>query len=341
MLASNLYRRNIYVVCVGIAITFLLFSHFSFDRYSDPSGAALEGKSSLPQSRLCAAWLTPCAAVVLQVPAAKEVQEPTPLTAKPFPEKIWQSWKDDSENPTERTVGFPHQWRAVNPTWRYERLTDDNGDSYVRNSYSPEISGLFSNITDRVLKADFLRYLIMLGEGGVWADIDVSPQQPISKWVPEEYKGSANLVVGIENDHHKRPIWNGVPYSVQLAQYTMLAKPNHPVFITLVKQVAGNLKKLLGSKALGDGISFEDVMANTGPFAFTKVLMDYFTKVSGVKHTGDELSRLEEPKLIGDVLVLPKDAFGWLAHEQTLEKGDPKILVQHLFIGSWREGHPG
>lgn len=82
-------------------------------------------------------------------------------------------------------------------------------------------------------------------------------------------------------------------------------------------------------------------MATTGPFAFTKVMTDYFKEITGVEHTGHELDSLEEPRLIGDVLVLPKDSFGWLPHENTHKKGDLSILVEYLFIGSWRGGHPG
>jgi len=88
-------------------------------------------------------------------------------------------------------------------------------------------------------------------------------------------------------------------------------------------------------------VTFEDVMGTTGPFVFTRVLMEYFTNVTGLVHTGDEMDRMEEPRLIGDVLVLPKDSFGWLPQEHTHDKGDPMILVEHLFIASWRAGHPG
>jgi hypothetical protein len=68
-------------------------------------------------------------------------------------------------------------------------------------------------------------------------------------------------------------------------------------------------------------------------------LMKYFLQVTGKEHTGDELNRLNEPRLIGDILVLPKDCFGWLPHEHTHPK--EFILVEHLFMGSWRDGHPG
>lgn len=263
------------------------------------------------------------------------------LLSQPFPAKIWQSWKDDSEDPTERTVGFPHQWRLMNPAWRYERITDGNVDAYVRERFDTSISELFGSLDDAILKADFLRYLILLKEGGVWADIDVYPHRPIVRWIPEKYRDSVNLIIGIENDHHGRPIWPGSPYSVQLCQYTILAKPGHPAIRALVDQVIKNLKMLSESKTEGASITFEDVMSSTGPFAFTKVMMDHFTSVTGVEHTGNELNSLQEARLIGDVLVLPKDAFGWLPQEHTHPKGDPTILVEHLFFASWRDGHPG
>ncbi|KAL6411124.1 hypothetical protein AUP68_04820 [Ilyonectria robusta] len=273
--------------------------------------------------------------------SAPNIPESQSLAAQPFPLKIWQSWKDDAEDPTDRTIGFPHQWRAVNPTWRYERITDANNDVYVRDHFDPAIWGVFKSLKDPILKADFLRYLILFGEGGVWADIDVFPLQPVSKWIPEEYQGNVSLVIGIENDHHKEPIWPGSPYSVQLCQYTVLAKPGHPALKVLVDQVAADLEQLVKSKQPGDDTTFEEVMATTGPFAFTKVMMDYFTNMTSVDHTGDEFDDLQEPRLIGDVLVLPKDSFGWLPQEHTHEKGDAMILVEHLFIGSWRDGHPG
>ncbi|KAI0116793.1 glycosyltransferase family 32 protein [Daldinia grandis] len=258
-----------------------------------------------------------------------------------FPKKIWQSWKDNSDSPTDRTVGFPDEWRVINPQHRYERITDANGETFLVDRLPLAIADMFASFTDPILRADLLRYCVMLVEGGVWADIDVLPHRPISEWVPQQYLDKANLVVGIENDHHKMPIWPGSPYSVQLAQYTILAKPHHPAIAKLVDRVKENLEKLFQSRKPGGVVTFEDVMATTGPFAFTEVLMDYFTNATGIKHTGDELDGIKEPKLIGDVLVLPKDCFGWLPQDENLEKGHPGILVEHLFIASWRGSHPG
>lgn len=364
MVLSTIPRKYTYALLAGIALIVFLFGHYSFQNPAHCSSRTLatpyhflaclieHGKltqyrpaSIIPQAPSPASPTTQDSKP-LQDPeqtqdSAPNIPESQSLAAQPFPLKIWQSWKDDAEDPTDRTIGFPHQWRAVNPTWRYERITDANNDVYVRDRFDPAISGVFESLKDPILKADFLRYLILFGEGGVWADIDVFPRQPVSKWIPEEYRGNVSLVIGIENDHHKEPIWPGSPYSVQLCQYTVLAKPGHPALKVLVDQVAADLEQLVKSKQPGDDTTFEEVMATTGPFAFTKVMMDYFTNVTSVDHTGDEFDDLQEPRLIGDVLVLPKDSFGWLPQEHTHKKGDAMILVEHLFIGSWRDGHPG
>ncbi len=263
------------------------------------------------------------------------------LASQPFPSKIWQSWRDDSESATDRTAGFSHQWQLINANWRYERITDWNNDAYVQINFNSIIGKLFTRIPDPILKADLLRYLILLHEGGVWADIDVYPIQPISSWIPKEYWSKANLVVGVENDHHKQPIWPGSPYSVQLCQYVVLSKPGHPAIRTLVSKVIDDLTKLLETKPPGSPITFEDVMSTTGPFAFTKAIMEYFEECTGVEHNGDELDNLDAPRLIGDVLVLPRDSFGWLSFDNTHMEGDPMILVKHIFMASWRGTHPG
>lgn len=266
------------------------------------------------------------------------------LLTQPFPTKIWQSWKDDSDGPTSATAGFPHKWREINPSWRYERITDANMNTYVSERFAdtdPFLVDLFTGLTDPILRADLLRYLILLREGGLWADIDVLPRRPVPEWVSEQHRGKVNLVVGIETDHHKEPVWSGLPYSVVLAQFVVLAKPGHPALRVLVERVAASLRELLTRKQPRGVITFEDVMATTGPFMFTDVLFQYFKNVTGVEYTGDEMNWLQEPMLIGDVLILPKDSFGWLPWEHAHEQDDPMVLVEHKFISTWRASHPG
>lgn len=340
-------RKVMFVAFSGLILLCFWLSSSKYIQGNTP-------RSFLGSSDPCMAdvWREEVAANTVQTISIKKgkatgdrVGAPEKSESRLFPTKIWQSWKDDSQDPTERTKGFPGRWRDMNPSHSYERITDDTMQEFVAGRFDGPVLETFSRLDDAILRADYLRYLILLREGGVWADIDVLPHQPVSNWIPSPHNesNSVNIVIGIETDHHKRPVSRGITYSVCFSQYTVLAKPGHPVLKKLVNQVTADLQTLLAAKAEQPGapITFSEVMKTTGPFAFTQVFMDYFTEKTGIEHTGDEFDRLSEPRLIEDVLVLPKDSFGWLPHENTHSKDDPMVLVEHLFQGSWRDGHPG
>ncbi|KAG6365663.1 hypothetical protein INS49_007274 [Diaporthe citri] len=50
------------------------------------------------------------------------------------------------------------------------------------------------------MKTDFLRYLVILAEGGVYSDLDTWALKPVDDWVPQYLRGSVRAVVGIEFD---------------------------------------------------------------------------------------------------------------------------------------------
>jgi alpha 1,6-mannosyltransferase len=52
----------------------------------------------------------------------------------------------------------------------------------------------------RVLRADFLRYLLLAIEGGVYSDIDTELLKPIHEWEPDEFKSRTKLIVRLEAD---------------------------------------------------------------------------------------------------------------------------------------------
>ena len=82
-------------------------------------------------------------------------------------------------------------------------MTDLSGDAYVKEHFAhrPDIMDTFLALPFPILKADFLRYLLLFNEGGIYFDLDVSCEgPPIHDWVPEQYKKDAGLVVGWEFD---------------------------------------------------------------------------------------------------------------------------------------------
>ncbi|UZP37915.1 hypothetical protein NXS19_005731 [Fusarium pseudograminearum] len=129
LLSTATHRKYAYTLLAAVVIVVLLAGNYAYNGHISPNTA----------------------------PKEPEPTSATTLKTEAFPHKIWQSWKDDSEDPTERTVGFPHQWRVVNPGWRYERITDANNDAYVLDRFDADISDVFTSLKDPILKADFLR----------------------------------------------------------------------------------------------------------------------------------------------------------------------------------------
>jgi mannosyltransferase OCH1-like enzyme len=125
-------------------------------------------------------------------------------------------------------------------------------------------------------------------------------------------------------------------YTVQFAQFLLLAKPNHPTIRELINQVNVNVQSLLDEKDPMDGFSEDEIYEMSGPFIFTNVLMEYMAKAEGRTYSTTEFMNLEKPRLVGDVLVLPHDSFGWLRSAPSHDENDPIILAEHLFIGSWK-----
>ena len=90
----------------------------------------------------------------------------------------------------------------LNQKHRYEIITQHSAESYVRDRFAhrPDIEEVFIDLQDPILRADLIRYLVLLGDGGTYSDIDTMSLKPIEDWVPPAFKDKVNLVIGIEYD---------------------------------------------------------------------------------------------------------------------------------------------
>jgi mannosyltransferase OCH1-like enzyme len=162
-----------------------------------------------------------------------------------FPKKIWQTWKIDPLAFEGRDHERAKSWPAINPTYRYEVLTDGNDFQYVKEHFGPnglnrpDIVQTYENLTARIIKADLLRYLVMYIEGGVYADIDVEAIRPVDEWIPGRYDPKdVDLVVSVEIDEPNFKDHKILgPKSQSFCQWTFLTKPRVPVMIKLVDNI--------------------------------------------------------------------------------------------------------
>ena len=264
----------------------------------------------------------------------------------PFPRKIWQTAKngpaglDDMDRQALRT------WAKLNQKWRYESVTQYGAESYVRETFQdrPDLVEVFTDLQDPILRADLVRYLLLLGDGGVYSDLDTKALKPIDDWIPAQYKRVTNVVVGVEYDRLQGLRWLDWTLDLQFTTWAILAKPKHPMLEMTVERVVKALRDLAtkqGTTVAGIKPTFEEVLDTTGPAAFTRAAMGYLSNATEYEFTWQNITDLKVPRMVADVLILPINAFGsGQAHSNSGSPDDDTALVQHLFKGSWKTDHP-
>ncbi|KAK7755350.1 hypothetical protein SLS62_002576 [Diatrype stigma] len=212
---------------------------------------------------------------------------------------------------------------------------DNSGDEFVRDHFAsrPDIVDNFLGIRIPIIKADLLRYLILYEHGGIWNDLDVSCEAPINEWVPEQYQAAnISIVVGLEFDED---IWYR-----QFASWTIMARQNSPQLWTVVEDCLEGLVRTAQDHNVGiQDLTIDmldDIVDVSGPRRLTRGIQKSLSKMLNETVGNDEISHVLEPRLIGDVLVLPDYAFANSMNQQHGDKKSGKILVKHHYASSWK-----
>lgn len=293
-----------------------------------------------------------------QSPSKRGLFAQFPLAASPtyFPRKIWQTWKVGPLAFEERDSTSARTWTSKNPNYRYEVLTDDNALEYIEAQYGPngldrqDIIDMYTALNVTIVKADLLRYLIMYAEGGVYADIDVEAQRPVSRFIPDRYdERDVDMVIGVEID---QPEFQNHPIlgkkSMSFCQWTFMCKPRQRVMLRLIENIMTWLNDVAAKqrKAIGDiELDFDEILTGTGPSAFTSAVLAEMTSRSGNNGqavTWDTFHEMPESKLVSKILVLTVEAFAaGQGHSDSGNHNSRTALVKHHYHASaWPTKHP-
>ncbi|KAI1765715.1 glycosyltransferase family 32 protein [Hypoxylon sp. FL1150] len=262
-----------------------------------------------------------------------------------FPAYIWQTWKF---TPSSGEFAFRDQeasWTMQHPGFVHEVITDQVAVHLMKLLYAPipEVLEAYNALPQPVLKADFFRYLILLARGGIYSDIDTQAIKSALEWIPDSVpKESVGLVIGIEADPD-RPDWKDW-YSrrIQFCQWTIQAKPGHPVLRDIVSRIT---KEALKRKREGLFVSKEkSVVEFTGPAVWTDTIFDYFNdaryfdmRSSQGNISYQNFTGMTTSKKVGDVVVLPITSFSPGVQQMGAKNyDDPMAFVKHDFEGTWK-----
>ncbi|KAB8229906.1 uncharacterized protein BDW43DRAFT_314552 [Aspergillus alliaceus] len=189
-----------------------------------------------------------------------------------------------------------------NPSYAYDIITDQFGERYVRKNFAsrPDIFETYRALPLLTHKADFLRYLILFAEGGIWYDPNVSCEDtPISDWVPK----------------------------------IITAAPDSPHILRVIEDIVDTVREA----TKGGGVSKDTIhnVANlTGAGAFTREIF----KSLGLSLKGtfarDSMYNIVRPVLIEDVMIMPRYSF--VASVNTYKNPDVvgPPLVRHHDVSS-------
>lgn len=263
-----------------------------------------------------------------------------------IPKKIW--YKLGAKGLSYDARGWTNTCISQNPDYQVEFLTDQSADEFVKEKYAdrPDIVETYMALTVPILKADLLRYLLLYAEGGVWFDLDVSCEGiPIDEWIPEEFEEDVSLVVGWEFDAGYDFL-----FERQFTTWTVMARKGVPHLMAVVNDIVHSMADVAkANNATMSQLKMDtigDVVEFTGPRRFaasvTKSLAPLLNETDGWDGW-DDYYELLEPKLAGDVLILPGYSLAALFNtydEEDQERVGPSLVVHH-YAGSWKNEYGG
>lgn len=257
-----------------------------------------------------------------------------------IPRNIWQIYFGPIPDDVDHHL---LAWITKNPHHSYVLMRDEGADAFARYHYAnrTDILDLFLNLKLPVFRSDLLRYMILESEGGVYSDLDAIAQTPIDDWIPEEFRSRTRAVVGIEYDQlEDKELWPSLKLRVQFCQWTLAASKGHPLMTMIVNNVAASIQALARKKGttVADLKPIDDeVTQTTGPVIWTTTVFEGLSAAVGEPITWHNITGINSPRLYGDILVLPIDAFGTgQPHSRSTLNGAEDALVKHQFKGAWR-----
>jgi mannosyltransferase OCH1-like enzyme len=142
----------------------------------------------------------------------------------PIPFRIWQTNYTDKVTLSIYTNYLFN--RRLTPEFEYNYVSDEQCDSFVKESYPSEIYSAFSRLQIGAARADFWRILVLAKHGGIYLDIDSNFVRP-----PSGYLDGERTEVFVRN--RKGNITN----------YFIASAPGNPILLQLISRILKNIKE--------------------------------------------------------------------------------------------------
>ena len=148
-------------------------------------------------------------------------------------------------------------------------------------------------------------------------------------------------IIGIEYDQLDDPEpSHGLLERISFCQWTLASTPGHPMMKKTLGEVIEALNKLAKKhKTTVANITpwDDEVTQTTVPVIWSRVVFESLSAATNMKITYRNITGIKEPRLFGDILILPIHGFGTgQPHSGSNRDGADTALIRHQFKGLWK-----
>ena len=152
------------------------------------------------------------------------------------------------------------KWKELNPNYKYKFYDDNDCKKILYDNFG--INGLlsFNILKPGAFKADLFRYAILYVEGGVYADVDITPMKPLSRIIKNNY----DLISVNERWFLKEPVYG-------IWQAFLCCKEKCKYMKLIVEKIIDNVfKRYYPESTKG----YNNMLSITGPVLLKKIIDD-------------------------------------------------------------------
>jgi len=241
-----------------------------------------------------------------------------------IPRKIFQTWKTKELKYSLKL--FQESWKRCNHDFEYVIFDDNDCDDYIyNNSKNKDYINIYNKIKESRSKADladFIRYLYIYNEGGVYTDIDTICLQNFTK-LYDKYPNK-KIILGLESDlkdvEEAKKL--NISHPKSLALHTFISAPKHPIFKQILDKIKNNNISDIDKKNKSHGKNGEN---NYGTHIFNKYIYN------NLDNYGDEIEILSV-KTFSNGLWVPHSGCDSLRNNE-------ESYSCHLYFSSWINKH--
>ena len=143
-----------------------------------------------------------------------------------IPRIIHQTWFEElTPDKYPQLVRLQNSWKSTG--WDYRFYSDTDVEQYIQSNFPARFLRAYQSLTPGAYKADFFRYLVLMKDGGIYADVDVMLDTTLDSFVTPTMGFFVPLDAVGQQVNEKFCLWNGLIGSA----------PGHPYIIRAVERM--------------------------------------------------------------------------------------------------------